>query len=66
MLSPNGTSTFTAEFEGSIVPDETNIEGIDAGTEFLNRNFEFKDIIMNFQNRSDDILRKYSEKVSAN
>jgi hypothetical protein len=64
-MSSDDTSTFIAEFEGSIVPDETNMEGIDEDTN-LNRNFEFKDIIMNFQNRSDDILRKYSEKVSAN
>lgn len=64
MMSSDSASTLVTEFEGTIVPDETNTEEI-ANTD-TTRHSDFADIIQSFQNRSDDILRKYQEKVSAN
>lgn len=56
-------STFVKEFENCAEPevawDETN-NFIDADS---NRGSDHRDILQNFQTRSDDILRKYSEKV---
>jgi hypothetical protein len=63
-MSSDSPSTLITEFEGSVVPEETNMEEIiDTDTR---RHSSFADIIQSFQNRSDDILRRYQEKVSAN